>query len=353
MRRRRFVAAVLAGAGGTAALPNTAGSAAARPDSPARHATGHWQPRAPLPVGRGEVGTAALAGRLFVVGGTVQEGEASPLWASTAVHSYDPRRDRWSVHAPLPKPLTHVGVAASGGRLYAFGGFTDAVHLNPQPDAYAYDPRQDHWHRLPDMPTALGSIAVAAVHGRLHLIGGRDSHRIVTPHGSPVSLGFGTVSAHHVYEPGTDTYRQAPPLPGEARDHAGTAVLASRIHVVGGRVEDVGDNLTRHDVFDTRTQRWLRAAPLPAARSAGAAVVMNGCVIYAGGECRPGSSTDTFDDVTLYDPHLDRWKNLTALPGSRHGFGAAHLNGQAYFAGGSPTCGGGTSTDTFTLSLHH
>ncbi|MCQ8833616.1 Kelch repeat-containing protein [Streptomyces malaysiensis] len=353
MRRRRFVAAVLAGAGGATALSSTAGSAAARPGSPSGRASGRWQPRAPLPVKRAEVGTAALAGRLFVVGGTVQEGEANPVWASTAVHSYDPRRDRWSVHAPLPKPLTHVGVAASGGRLYAFGGFTDAVHLNPQPDAYVYDPREDRWRRLPDMPTALGSIAVAAVHGRLHLMGGRDSHRVVTPEGSPVSLGFGTVSAHHVFEPDTGSYRQAPPLPGEARDHAGTAVLGGSVHVVGGRVEDVGDNLTRHDVFDTLTRRWLRAAPLPVARSAGAAVVMDGCVVYAGGECRPGSSTETFDDVTLYDPRVDRWRSLTALPGSRHGFGAAHLDGRAYFVGGSPSCGGGASTDTFALSLRH
>ncbi|WP_345655367.1 Kelch repeat-containing protein [Streptomyces siamensis] len=312
---------------------------------------GVWRARASLPVKRAEVAVAALGGRVYVVGGTVQRGGEAPVWASTAVHSYDPRRDQWSSHAPLPRPLTHVAVAAHGGRLYVFGGFTGAVHMNPQPDAYVYDPQLDRWGRLPDMPLALGSMGVAAVCGRLHLLGGRDSHRVVTPEGSPISLGFGTVRTHHVFDPRHNTYTAAQPLPADSRDHAGIAVLGDRVHVVGGRVEDVGDNLTRHDVYDIHRRRWTQAAPLPVARSAGAAVVLNGRIVYAGGECRPGSTTDTFDDVTAYDPRTDRWCAVTTLPGSRHGFGAVELHGRAYFVAGSPSCGGGASADTLELTM--
>ncbi|MDT0307542.1 hypothetical protein RM780_11280 [Streptomyces sp. DSM 44917] len=349
-RRRDVVKTLVSGglvAAGASALtrPDEAG-AAPRPAPPAR-----WRARSALPVGRAEAGVAAVAGRVYVVGGTVQRGGEAPEWASTAVHGYDPRRDRWTAHAPLPRPLTHVGVAALGERLYAFGGFTGVVHRDPQPDAYVYDPRADAWERLPDMPVALGSVGVAAVHGRLHLLGGRDSRRVVTPEGSPYSMGFGTVRAHHVFDPGRNAYAPAEPLPAESRDHAGVAVLRGRVHLVGGRVEEVGDNLARHDVYDVREQRWSRAAPLPAARSAGAAVVLGGRLVHAGGECGPGGGSETFDDVTVYDPRADRWSAVAALPGSRHGLGAARLNGRAYFVAGSPACGGGASRDTWELAL--
>ncbi|MFF7610238.1 Kelch repeat-containing protein [Streptomyces parvulus] len=308
-----------------------------------------WRYRAPMPAGRAEVGAAVLDGRLYVVGGTLQRDNTEPVWASDVVTSYDPRTDRWSSHAPLPRPLTHVGVAALGGRLYAFGGFTDAVHLRPQPAAYVYHPAGDRWSRLPDMPRRLGSVAVAAVGGRLHVIGGRESTSIVTIPEPPISLGFGTVNSHYVYDPRRCRWTTAPSLPGEPRDHAGIAVLGGDIHVFGGRVADVADNLARHDVYDTRAGRWTTAAPLPTPRSAGAAVVLSGRIVYAGGEC--GSDSGTFGDVTVYDPHSGVWSTGSALPQSRHGFGAGAIHGRAYFAAGAPTCGGGASKDTLELRL--
>ncbi|MDQ1040141.1 N-acetylneuraminic acid mutarotase [Streptomyces sp. V3I8] len=352
-QRRNIFKAVVSGGlavAGVSALSRQPSAEAAEP-SAGPTPRGLWRARSPLPVKRAEVGVAAVGGRMYVVGGTVQKGDETPVWATTEVHSYDPRQDRWSSHAPLPKPLTHAGVAALDGRLYVFGGFTSPVHMNPQRDAYVYDPRRDVWDRLPEMPVALGSIAVAAVDGRLHLLGGRDSHRVVTPQGSPFSLGYGIVRTHYVFDPRRNTYVTAEPLPVEGRDHAGVAVLGDLIHVVGGRVEDVDDNLTRHDVYDVRRRRWVRAAPLSTARSAGAAVVLDGRLVYAGGECRPGSSTDTFDDVTVYDPRTDRWSAVTALPGSRHGFGAAQIGNRAYFVAGSPSCGGGASADTLELTI--
>ncbi|RKN09444.1 Kelch repeat-containing protein [Streptomyces radicis] len=359
MGRRGVVKALASGgvlAAGVSALARPAGAAgavAAEPSPGPAAVRARWRPRSPLPVKRAEVAVAALGGRMYVVGGTVQNGDEPPVWATTAVHGYDPRRDRWAEHAPLPRPLTHVGAAALDGRLYVFGGFVTAVHMRPQPDAYVFDPRRNQWSRLPDLPVALGSIAVAAVGGRLHLLGGRDSRRVETPEGSPVSFGLGTVRTHHVYDPVRRSYSTAPSLPGEPRDHAGVAVLDGRVHLVGGRVEDTVDNLTRHDVYDPRRACWTRAAPLPVARSAGAAVALDGRLVYAGGECRPGGDEETFGDVTVYDPRADRWDAVTDVPGSRHGFGAAALDGRAYFAAGAPSCGGGASADTVELTLSH
>lgn len=345
------VAAALAGGVALAGLGPVPVATTAQAATAVADVKAVWQGRTPSPDKRAEVGVAALGGRVYVVGGTLQHGDEPTTWATTSVTSYDPHRDRWSQHAPLPEPLTHVGVAALGGRLYAFGGFTSPVHMNPQSAAYVYDPRRNHWNQLPDMPANLGAVTVAAVDGKLHLIGGRDSHEIVTPPGSPFSLGFGTVRTHMVYDPAHRSWSTAKPLPALARDHAGIAVLGHSIHVFGGRVADVGDNLDRHDVYDARTGRWTQAAPLPTPRSSGASVVLNGQIVYAGGECKPGSRTDAFDDVTVYNPRTDRWTTGTSLPQAKHAFGAAQVGGRAYFIGGASTCGGGASNDTLKLRL--
>ncbi|MFH8470822.1 Kelch repeat-containing protein [Streptomyces sp. NPDC017991] len=349
--RATVVTAAIAGNVVLAGLGLTPTVAAAHAVNATAGTQAAWQDRAPSPDKRAEVGVAALGGDVYVVGGTLQHDAGPTAWATTSVTSYNPHRDRWSQHAPLPRALTHVGVAALGGKLYAFGGFTSPVHMNPQSVAYVYDPRLDRWDQLPDMPENLGSVTVAAVDGKLHLLGGRDSHQIVTPPGSPFSMGFGTVRTHLVYDPAHRGWSTAQPLPAAARDHAGVAVIGHRIHVFGGRVADVGDNLNRHDVYDTRTGRWTQAAPLPVPRSSGASVVLNGQIVYAGGECRPGSDTDAFNDVTVYNPRTNRWTTTAPLPQARHAFGAARVGNRAYFIGGAPTCGGGASSDTLQLTL--
>jgi N-acetylneuraminic acid mutarotase len=354
-RKALGLAAAAVVAGGVGVGPATAADSA---QATARGSSdgAQWRARAPMGEARAEVGVAALRGRVYVVGGTLQRGDEAPAYASTLVTSYDPRGDRWRRHAPLPRPLTHVGLAALNGRLYAVGGFTGIVHLDPQRVAYVYRPRTDRWRRLPDMPQRLGSVGVAAVGGKLHVVGGRNSKEVVDVPGTdpPISQGFGTVRTHLVYDPRRRTWSEAAPLPGEPRDHVGIGVLGRRVHVFGGRVADVEDNLARHDVYDTRTRRWTRAAPLPTPRSAGASVVLDGRIVYAGGECKTDAAVDptgTYDDVTAYSARTDRWRTLAPLPQARHAFGAGRVGGRAYFVGGALTCGGGASADTLEVDL--
>jgi N-acetylneuraminic acid mutarotase len=249
-------------------------------------------------------------------------------------------------------------LAALDGKLYAVGGFTGVVHMGPKPAAFVYDPETDKWRQLPDISSARGSVAVAAVGGKLHILGGRQADKVVkrpSPPGAPqLFAAFGTVNMHQIYDPVTGKWSAGAPVPGPARDHAGIAVLDGRIHLFGGRTADVVDDLARHDVYDPRTDTWSTAAPLPVARSAGAYTVLDGRIIYAGGECKAGGQPQTpyaFDDVTAYDSRADIWEMLAPLPQARHAFGAATVNGVAYFAGGSPVCGAGAMTDMLTLTL--
>ncbi|WP_198153752.1 Kelch repeat-containing protein [Catenuloplanes japonicus] len=310
-----------------------------------------WYDRAPMPSARAEVGAATLDGRLYIIGGTEQRPGAEPVWATTTVIAFSPRTGEWSDIAPLPAPLTHVGVAASDTRLYAVGGFTAPVHMHPQAVVFEYDPRANAWTPLPDMPHRLGSPATAVVDGKLHVFGGRDSRRTVPLPGLPFEMGFGTVRTHLIFDLEKRTWSATEPIPGESRDHIAAVTDGNRVHLIGGRIDDIDQNLTRHDVYDPRTDTWTTAAPLPAPRSAGAAVALgDGRLLYAGGEC--SSDGGTFADATIYDPQADRWTAIAPLPhGGRHGFGAARVDGRVFLAGGAPTCGGGATTDLLELRL--
>jgi N-acetylneuraminic acid mutarotase len=317
-----------------------------------------WTKKASIPVGMAEVGVTALDGKLYVVGGTEVKGQAAPKWDSTLNMMYDPARDTWEQRAPLPQGLSHVGVAALGGKLYAIGGFTNIVHMGPQDLAFVYDPKMDRWTALPKLSSPRGSVAVAALDGKLHIFGGRDSSKVVkiSPPGRPdMFAGFGTITTHEIFDPATQTWSRGSPVPAPARDHMGIVVLDGKIHLFGGRVADVVDNLDRHDVYDPKSDRWSAAAPLPRPRSSGAYTVLQGQIIYAGGECKPGGqpfTTNAYEDVTAYDPRMDHWTTLNSLPGGgRHAFGAATIGDVAYFAGGAQLCGGGTSTDMLALTL--
>jgi len=295
-------------------------------------------------------------GELYAIGGSEQQGKQQQE-SSTLTLRYDPMANSWQEMAALPHRLSHAGVASLDGKIYAIGGFTDAIHIGPQHTAYVYDPRTNHWSDIPPLAQARGSIAVTAVDGKIHIFGGRTSSQITTipgKNGAPaLQAGFGTVNTHEVYDPATNLWSSAAPIPGQPRDHMGIAVVNGKVHLFGGRVADVTDNLARHDVYDPATDRWTTAAPLPKPRSSGAYTVLDGRIVYAGGECKPGGAAFTpnvFDDVTEYDPATDHWTTLIPLPRARHAFGAATIGDTAYFVGGAPLCGGGTSTSVFALT---
>jgi N-acetylneuraminic acid mutarotase len=297
---------------------------------------GHWTAKAPLPTAMAEVGVAAVGDKVYVLGGTAAGRYDSPL-----NEEYDPARDQWHERAPMPQGLSHVGAASLGGKLYAIGGFINVIHVGAQDAAFVYDPKTDRWSALPKLSSPRASVAAAAAGGKLHIFGGRGVDKV-------------TVATHEVFDPKTGRWSEAAPLPGPPRDHAGIAVLDGKIHIFGGRTADVVDNLDRHDVYDPATGAWSKAAPLPRPRSSGAYTVLKGLILFAGGECKPGGKPGdrlTYDDVDGYDPKTDRWTALAPLPEGRHAFGAATVGTVAYFAGGTPTCGGGNTADMLAFTL--
>jgi len=318
---------------------------------------GTWAMKAPLLAPRVDSGVALLNGKIYVLGGAIMGKTDSQL-----NQEYDPATDRWRDLAPIPQGATHPGVAGDNGKIYVVGGFTASVHAVALDKVFQYDVAANSWRELPPINSRRGSVGVAIVNGKVHAIGGRGLDNV-------------TVATHELYDPATGKWSQAAPLP-TARDHIGVIVLNGRIHVIGGRISNHetdnskptqgvrglpfdmvtnGPNTTLHDVYDPATNSWQSAAPLPTARSNGAAVYYHGLILYAGGECmkpNPNGGGDTFFQNEAYDPKMNRWLTLAPLPAGRQGFGAEAVGQYVYFTGGSLGCGGGPLTDqllTFRL----
>jgi N-acetylneuraminic acid mutarotase len=324
--------------------------------SQSRESRGTWSSKSPIPAPRVDSGVALSGGKIYVLGG-----ESGGKPATQFNQEYDPETDRWRDRAPIPSVTSHAGVAEYDGKIYAVGGFTAIVHAAPTDSVFEYDVATDSWRRLPSLGSRLGSVGVAVVGGKIHAIGGRGANNL-------------TVATHQIYDPATGKWSAAAPLP-TARDHFGIVVVDGKIHVIGGRIsnhifdnskpasppvpfipENNGANTSLHDVYDPATDSWQSAAPVPTARSNGAAVYYHGFALYLGGECKkpnPQGGGDTFSQNEAYDPKTNRWLTLAPLPAGRQGFGAAAIGPYVYFPGGSLGCGGGPVTDQLLVFSHH
>lgn len=317
--------ALLAGAAAWGAGAILSGSTVAErwSDGRAEGATvgpGRWLVKAPLSVGRAEVGVATAANKVYVLGGYAN-GRVDQAFND----EFDPASNTWRSRAAIPRGLNHVAAVGFNGRVYALGGFLDQ-NRNAVSDVNEYDVPGDRWRALAPVSPKRGAAAAVVLDGKIHLIGGRNV----------VSEGW-----HHVYDPATNAWTERAPLP-QGRDHHGLAVVVGKIHGIGGRFNTFEHNTDLHDVYDPAADSWSSRAPLPTARSGVAAAVLNGWIFVFGGERAGG----VFSENEAYDPGADRWMTMTPMRTPRHGTGAAVVGSLIYIPAGGLVNGGSRPSTT-------
>src|SRR5438132_5833528 len=124
---------------------------------------GHWRELLPPPDARAAGGAAVIGSTLYVVGGVGPEGLRRTMLA------LDLGRERWR-ELPGPTPREHLGVAALAGRVYVVGGRTAGFDTNTRL-AESWAPG-GNWRRIPPVPEARGGTGLAAVRGTLVSAGG-------------------------------------------------------------------------------------------------------------------------------------------------------------------------------------
>lgn len=125
-------------------------------------ATGVWQTLAPLPEARAHVGLAYLSGRLYAIGGELEDGTRCDR-----VDIYDLSTGSWSSGAHMPT-ARECDVIVHDGRIYAVAGYDGRTSVA---SFEAYDPAADRWEKLPDLPFLMSAHRVAIVDNVLYAFG--------------------------------------------------------------------------------------------------------------------------------------------------------------------------------------
>lgn len=126
--------------------------------------TDTWAELAPMPAPRADAAAATLDGQVYLLGG---ENAGGTL---TRHERYSPadegKGNPWAVRAPLPAPRSRLAVAATSGRLFAFGGPGGAI---------VYYSSRDSWEPV-ELPVALDLSELRAQFvgdERVYIVGGR------------------------------------------------------------------------------------------------------------------------------------------------------------------------------------
>lgn len=303
---------------------------------------GRWTGRADMPIPRSEMAWATVwAGRMHVVGG-YGEGRVNRAYHTV----YDPAADAWLDAAPLPRGANHVAVAADAGRVYALGGF---IEQNRRCDdkAFAYEVKEDRWREIAPLPRPRGAAAAVVLGGRIHLIGGATD-----PAPERASIGW-----HEVYDPAADRWEMRRPLPGARDHvgcvaHDGLIhVAGGRFNTFQYNTGLHHVYLPQRDTWEERAPLPTPRSGHGMVVHRGRFFCMGG----EGGIIEAGRTIDAkvFGQMESYDPRTDGWQSHAPMITPRHAVAAVAIGDWIYVAGGGAVLGGAVQSavhEAFTLA---
>ena len=127
---------------------------------------GRWMTGASMPSARSEVAVAAVAGKIYVVGG---------FGAGRQLEIYEPATNRWLRGAPAPRAVHHATAVGLNDKLYMIGGY--AGGWSPVDFVYEYDPATDAWRKRASLPTPRGALTAVVLDGKIHVLSGVGAPR--------------------------------------------------------------------------------------------------------------------------------------------------------------------------------
>jgi N-acetylneuraminic acid mutarotase len=294
---------------------------------------GSWATKAALPQATLDSGSDQLGGLLYLFGGKTSETNRV-----RTVRRYDPVGNAWLTYTSdlLPGAAREdPAIAAHAGFLYVFGGASaDPFHADTVTAARfnPAGPDGSRWSNaaVADLPAAITSASAISWEGQIWIIGGLNSSG-------------NSVATVRTYNPSTNTYGTGPSLPS-ARDNVGLAVLQGDLYVFGGRNRQggSGDSTTTVWRLTSPGGSWQARAPMPATRRSMVVGMADGKAQLFGGEA---VGTPAITAVHEYDPTINTWATLTAMPTGRHGAAGTTIDGVTFVVGGA-TSGGANSPTT-------
>jgi hypothetical protein len=293
-----------------------------------------WVEKAPMQVARSGLGVAAVNGKIYAIGGTIESGfvpsaRGSIVFDSTANgvginEVYDPETDTWTYKTSMPTPRLAFGIAVYKNKIYCIGGQANRSYTGINE---VYDPETDTWETKTPMPTPRTWVAANAVNGKIYLMGGYGWS-------SSDSSKF-----NEVYDPATDSWTTKTPSPDVpiADNSLASCVFDNKIFLFGGLTQDKHYQLNQ--IYNTETDAWSAGAYPPSSLGGGAAAATTGAFapkrIYAIGSATKYLLAGSSYTNRIYSPEADHWSSAAAdMPAIRFDFGIAVVNDILYVIGG-------------------
>ncbi len=218
--------------------------------------TNRWKPREDMRIGRSNLASSAVNGKIYAIGGSVQM-----LWTRKHVEKFDPATDTWEKKTDMLEPRSTGSAHVVDGKIYVFGGARDG-------SAEAYDPVADSWQKKAPVPKQRWGYGTSVVDGKIYAIGGRKL--------KPDRF-FATVE---VYDPATDTWEKRADMP-TARCCVSANSVNGIIYAISGL--DESGILKTVEAYDPTTDTWEQLADMPEPRAGRSEVVDGKIFLFSGG----------------------------------------------------------------------
>lgn len=171
------------------------------------------------------------------------------------------------------------------------------------------------WQLMAEMPTPRFGLAVTTIGTELYAFGGETEKGIT-----------GIVER---YDPEANAWVALTTKPIPVVD-AGAVVIGGKVYIPGGRTVD-GRVTDVMEIYDPRTDEWSFGANLLKGVSAYGLIDFEGKIYLFGG----WDGQKFVSQVYEYDPGLDAWREIEAMPTARGYVGAVSSGDRVYVLGGT------------------
>jgi N-acetylneuraminic acid mutarotase len=205
---------------------------------------------------------------------------------------------------PITGPGTFFGyqAVAVDGKIYQIGGATiGQAYGYLYDETYVYDTATDYWSTMTPIPVAVFGYAAAAINDKIYIIGG----------GTDQNADSATTLVQ-IFDPSTNKWTNGPSIPSGVIDAGScttTGLLApQRIYIIGGSTAyDWGwlsansyavTKTNLNQVYDPATETWSSASPLPYANVGPSFVNVGDTLYMVGGTPGNGIARVTVEKYT-------------------------------------------------------
>jgi N-acetylneuraminic acid mutarotase len=254
------------------------------------------------------------------------------LSASATSPAPAPLLFHWAAEANSPVVRLEASAVGVGNKLYVFGGYgVDSPNWLATKETDAFDPVANTWTRLADMPEGLTHIGAATDGRYIYAAGGYVSNYVT---------GWQTFATRDVwrYDTVANKWTAFVPLPA-ARAAGAMVILNNQLHYVDG-ADAKRNGTNEHWVLNLKSAapKWVSSTPLPLSRNHVAAAVLNGKIYVIGGQATSEDNAPPGADVLVWDPlHPLAWQHAASLPQPRSHEVAVAINGQIVVIDGETT----------------